>query len=111
MLPPCICICSQRCFGQAAPPSFFSFRFDLRKSHHLASHRVLRGGYKWMLWGDDDTIWFPHGASALLRNWDHTLPHLISGRACLRPSLPPAPAACDTSHVAAGGIRWPYTPW
>jgi len=44
----------------------------------VLAHRVLKGEYKWMLWGDDDTMWFPHGASALLRSWDHTSPHLIS---------------------------------
>jgi len=43
-----------------------------------AAHRLLKGGYKWMLWADDDTMWFPPGALRLLRRWDHTLVHAIT---------------------------------
>jgi hypothetical protein len=40
---------------------------------------MFKGNYKWMLWGDDDTMWFPYGARRLLHNWDHSLPHAITG--------------------------------
>lgn len=52
---------------------------DFRGSMVLVmAHRIFKGNYKWMLWGDDDTIWFPYGARRLLHRWDHSLPHAIT---------------------------------
>ena len=44
-----------------------------------AHRRLLKGGYKWMLWADDDTMWFTAGARRLLRRWDHTAVHAVTG--------------------------------
>lgn len=45
--------------------------------------RALQGQYKWMLYGDDDTIWFVNGVLDLARKLDPTMPYIITGRALL----------------------------
>lgn len=36
--------------------------------------------FKWLLLGDDDTIFFSHGVELLTMNLDHNLPYFISGK-------------------------------
>jgi hypothetical protein len=44
----------------------------------ILAHLHYKSSYKWMLLGDDDTVWLPTGVLTLLRPYDHTLPYLIS---------------------------------
>ena len=41
--------------------------------------RALQGQYKWLLYGDDDTIWFVNGVLELAGNLDSTLPYIVTG--------------------------------
>ena len=50
--------------------------------------RALQGQYKWMLYGDDDTLWFVNGVLELARKLDPTMPYIITGEA---PSFSEAP--------------------
>lgn len=34
---------------------------------------------KWILYGDDDTIFFTHGVNKLLEGLDHNMPYFIAG--------------------------------
>ena len=34
--------------------------------------------YKWMLYGDDDTLWFMEGVLQLLDSFDHNVPYAIT---------------------------------
>lgn len=45
----------------------------------LLAHRALRGQYKWMLYGDDDTLWFINGVVELARKMDPDLPYIVTG--------------------------------
>lgn len=56
-------------------------------SRCCVQHRILKGGYKWMLWADDDTMWFTAGARRLLRRWDHTAVHAITGAPEILPAV------------------------
>lgn len=42
------------------------------------AHEAVDGNYKWMLFGDDDTIWLMKNVERLLENYDHRLPYAIS---------------------------------
>lgn len=46
---------------------------------------VNRTGYKWMLYGDDDTMWFVGGVLDVLKDLDPEMPYIITGKqsACL----------------------------
>lgn len=35
--------------------------------------------YKWMLYGDDDTLWFTGGVLDLLKDLDPDMPYVITG--------------------------------
>jgi hypothetical protein len=36
--------------------------------------------FKWLLYGDDDTIFFPEAVKKLVRNFNPDLPHAITGK-------------------------------
>eukprot|EP00798_Chlamydomonas_sp_ICE-L_P003805 gene3805-13875_t len=38
----------------------------------------FKGDYKWMLYGDDDTIFFLHAVKTLLKDYDHRTIHALS---------------------------------
>lgn len=44
--------------------------------------RVLNGSYKWLIWGQDDTAFFPEGIIRALETHqlNADLPHIVSGR-------------------------------
>mmetsp|Transcript_15886 Transcript_15886/g.34284 ORF Transcript_15886/g.34284 Transcript_15886/m.34284 type:complete len:461 (+) Transcript_15886:81-1463(+) len=42
------------------------------------AHEYYKGAYKWMLIGDDDTLWFMTGVYRLLRFYNSALPYFIS---------------------------------
>eukprot|EP00798_Chlamydomonas_sp_ICE-L_P003746 gene3746-13806_t len=44
----------------------------------VLAHRYFKGDYKWMLHGDDDTIFFLHAVKTLLKDYDHQTIHAIS---------------------------------
>jgi hypothetical protein len=43
---------------------------------------VLNGSYKWLIWGRDDTAFFPEGVIRALETHqlDADLPYIVSGR-------------------------------
>ena len=45
---------------------------------HPTSREQRRPGYKWILFGDDDTLWFMEGVLQLLQTFDHNLPYVIT---------------------------------
>ena len=45
----------------------------------LLAHKALAGEYKWILYGDDDTIWFLNGVVQLLQNLDPSMPYIVTG--------------------------------
>ena len=58
---------------------------------------VNRTGYKWMLYGDDDTMWFVGGVLDVLKDLDPEMPYIITGKQpflFLRPPPPPPPGWC-----------------
>eukprot|EP00798_Chlamydomonas_sp_ICE-L_P023136 gene23136-30340_t len=46
----------------------------------VLAHRYFKGNYKWMLHGDDDTLFFLHAAKTLLKDYDHNTIHAITDR-------------------------------
>ncbi|GIL62900.1 hypothetical protein Vafri_17111 [Volvox africanus] len=42
------------------------------------AHDALGESYKWILFGDDDTFFFVDGVKALLREYDHNLPYIVT---------------------------------
>ena len=43
--------------------------------------QVFGDTYKWLLYGDDDTMWFIEGVLKLAQTLDHELPYFITGAA------------------------------
>lgn len=43
------------------------------------AHRQLGDTYKWLLYGDDDTVWFMDGVLKFLEDLDPDMPYFISG--------------------------------
>lgn len=53
----------------------------------LLAHKALAGQYKWILYGDDDTIWFLNGVVQLLQNLDPSMPYIVTGDCQQSPAL------------------------
>ena len=54
----------------------------------MLAHKALApGSFRWMLFGDDDTIFFVDSVLEFLQDFDPDLPYFISGGA-LAPWLP-----------------------
>ena len=45
----------------------------------LCMQAVNGSKYKWMLYGDDDTLWFTGGVLDLLKDLDPDMPYVITG--------------------------------
>lgn len=43
---------------------------------------VNGSGYKWILYGDDDTVWFVGGVLDLVKDLDPEIPYIVTGKAC-----------------------------
>lgn len=43
------------------------------------AHASFGDSYKWLLYGDDDTVWFTESVMKLLENFDPDLPYFITG--------------------------------
>lgn len=43
------------------------------------AHAAYGDTYKWLLYGDDDTVWFPESVMKLLEDFDPDLPYFITG--------------------------------
>ena len=43
-----------------------------------ANKTVGIDNYKWLLYGDDDTVWFPENVLRLVNGLDHTMPFVLS---------------------------------
>ena len=50
---------------------------------------MFEGNYSWMLYGDDDTLFFIDSVSELLQDFDPSLPYMITGM-----GLPQKALAC-----------------
>lgn len=44
------------------------------------AHKQLGDSYKWLLYGDDDTVWFMDGVLKFLEDLDPDMPYFISGQ-------------------------------
>lgn len=44
------------------------------------AHREVGNTYKWLLYGDDDTVWFMAGVLKLLEEFDPEMPYFITGK-------------------------------
>ena len=44
------------------------------------AHAAFGDTYKWLLYGDDDTVWFPESVMKLLEDFDPDLPYFITGK-------------------------------
>lgn len=54
----------------------------------FVAHQLLKReglDYEWMLYGDDDTMWFMSALLDLLRDYDSELPYFISGAVSVHP--------------------------
>lgn len=60
--------------------------------------QVFSGNYSWMLYGDDDTLFFIDSVSELLQDFDPSLPYIITGMGLLRENLLPQ-EALDSAAV------------
>lgn len=47
------------------------------------AHAAFGDTYKWLLYGDDDTVWFPESVMKLLEDFDPDLPYFITGMQCM----------------------------
>lgn len=47
-------------------------------AHQHLQSGLLAEEYKWILLGDDDTLWFMPGVLKLLQSFDHNLPYVIT---------------------------------
>jgi hypothetical protein len=45
----------------------------------LLAHKAIKFTYKWMLGGDDDTIYYLPNVMSMLSQYNHSLPYFISG--------------------------------
>jgi hypothetical protein len=45
----------------------------------FVAHKQLGDTYKWLLYGDDDTVWFMDGVLKFLEDLDPDMPYFISG--------------------------------
>ena len=43
------------------------------------AHQAFGDSFKWLLYGDDDTIWFTESVMNLLQDFDPNLPYFITG--------------------------------
>ena len=43
------------------------------------AHASFGDSYKWLLYGDDDTLWFTESVLKLLEDFDPDLPYFITG--------------------------------
>lgn len=56
----------------------------------FVAHQLLKRegvDYKWLLYGDDDTMWFLSAVADLLRDYDSDLPYFISGMTAQHPDF------------------------
>ena len=51
----------------------------LRLQVPFIAHKQLGDSYKWLLYGDDDTVWFMDGVLRFLEDLDPDMPYFISG--------------------------------
>ena len=64
--------------GKAEKTSLFNF-FPALQVPFIA-HKQLGDSYKWLLYGDDDTVWFMDGVLKFLEDLDPDMPYFISGQ-------------------------------
>lgn len=52
--------------------------------------RLLKGDYKWLIYGDDDTVFYPEGIARALEthHLDADMPHFVSGASSTAILLP-----------------------
>lgn len=43
-----------------------------------ANQTISMDKYKWILYGDDDTVWVPENVLKMLNGLDHTMPYFLS---------------------------------
>ena len=64
------------------------------------AHASFGDTYKWLLYGDDDTVWFMESVMRLLQDFDPDLPYFITGQ-CRSTDTSAQPGMC---HVCASSL-------
>ncbi len=72
-------------------------------AHQLLKHEGI--DYKWLLYGDDDTMWFLSAVADLLRDYDADLPYFISGMTAQHPILLVVLLLLKQDCIACMGIQ------
>ena len=52
-------------------------------NHTLVTCRHYGDSYKWLLYGDDDTLFFPHALKHTLQDLDPNVPYFLTGAVLL----------------------------
>lgn len=67
--------------------------------------QALGDTYKWMLYGDDDTIFFVEGVQNLVKDIDPNLPYFITGKLSSCPSCPSGLDIRSSSEELGWSVR------
>lgn len=60
----------------------------------IANNTAGIDSYKWILFGDDDTVFFVDNALRMLETLDHTMPYILSDHIWFPTDLKSMPSAC-----------------
>lgn len=74
---------SPLCYAALFTASLFEILQIILTRIPFANCRLLKGDYKWVVFGDDDTVFFPDGIIRALEThqMDSELAHFVSGNA------------------------------
>ena len=60
----------------------------------IANNTAGIDSYKWILFGDDDTVFFVDNALRMLETLDHTMPYILSDHIWFPTDLQSTPSVC-----------------
>lgn len=92
------------CYTTAACVSDF-FKGDQVVQHVLRAAiapflaaKVFKGTFKWILYGDDDTLWVVDNLLRYLATLDHDVPYMLSDALWFLNRGPPGTPCCRWTH-------------
>lgn len=74
--PSCLILSAEVCLVKSVMLTVPSCRASV--APFLAANEMGLDSFKWVLYGDDDTVFFIDGALKMLENLDHNMPYLLS---------------------------------
>ncbi len=73
------------------------------------AHTQLKDTYKWLLYGDDDTVWFLEGVMSMLEDLDPDMPYFITGKHASQPChairVRQGPKCCEGCPQGASSVE------